>query len=332
MPSPQELAAKESPVRRATWQGGLVVLGICAGTVAWAAVGSQTDAACGCADYGWVAAAGNADAAFIASAGTITRADAQGGLLRRAHAIAYSARSGSPLVWLSAGEERLWAGQRGSARAFRASDLAPLGPPLRLFRGGQGPNIASAAGAVWGIELNGGVVRGADPRRPARVWSVGVGRGTADIASDGRTVYVALHRRWAGHQIARSTRSALVAIDARTHRIVWRRAVGFDPDAIAAGASGVWATGGREGQLVELGRRDGRVLMRVQIGRGATDVAAAADGAVVLTDRGLFGVSSGVGVRWLAGAGRQDQAVVLGGRRLWIADARQGALKPARPV
>jgi hypothetical protein len=54
------------------------------------------------------------------------RADGRGGVVRRAGALGGSPESGPPLVWLAVGDGRLWASERGTARAFRSGDLAPL--------------------------------------------------------------------------------------------------------------------------------------------------------------------------------------------------------------
>jgi hypothetical protein len=320
-------------VRADTLRGALAVAAICAGTVAWAGVGGAgVGAACGCeGERAGLATAGTGSAAFSASGGTLLRADARGAIVRRATALTGSPRSGPPSVWLAAGDGRLRAGAHGTVRAFGAVDLAPLGRSLRLFPGGgQGP-IAVAAHAVWAIERFGGAVRGADPLRPQRIWSIPVGRGTAGLVADAGTLYVSLVRTAAGGPISRRAAPAVVAIDAATRRVIWRRSLDFDPLLLAVGRSGVWVAGGRRGDLVALGRERGRVLARTRLDRPAVDLAATAGGVLALTDGGVLAVArDGATAPTAPIAPRRGAALAVGGGSAWLAGA-DGALTRLGP-
>jgi hypothetical protein len=305
-------------------------------TVAFAAFGSTTGGSkgCGCDPEGaQVAVAGSAAAAFAASDGLIVRADAMGNVVRRTGALAGSRRSGAPPTWLAVGGGRLWVSQFGVLSALRERDLAPVGRPVRLFSdGGDGP-VAVAAGAVWGIRFSGGDIRGADPARPARVWSVGVGRGTVDLAARDGTLYAALISRVAGKRIAPAASPAVVAVDAATRRVVWRRALGFEPYRLAVGPDIVWATGGRRGEVAGLSPTDGRILVRAHMDHPAADLAATASGAVALTHGGLVGIDArgDVSPAGLPVAPHRG-ALVAGAGSLWLAEPERGPLRRLGPL
>lgn len=71
---------------------------------------------------------------------------------------------------------------------------------------------------------------------------------------------MAAHALWgielsgAGQAVTRRGSPALVAIDAATRGVIWRRSLDFDPFEPAVGRGGVWASGGRCGDLVALRR------------------------------------------------------------------------------
>jgi len=302
-------------------RGAIVVTAICVGTVAWAAAGTAGGSGCGCDEAPLLpATAGTGSAVFAAADGALVRADAHGTTVRR-NAIPFSARSGPPPVWLAAGDGRVWASARGAARAFSTRDLSPVGPSLRPFPGrGLGP-IAVAGHAVWGIERFGGSVRGVDPRMPGRVWNVAVGRGTTDLAAGPRRLYVALARTaWGGRTISRDAARGVVAIDVASHRVSWRRALGFDPLRLAAGPSGVWAAGAH-GDLVALAPQTGRVRARTRLGGLPDGLAATAGGALVTIGGAVTRVALNGALTPAWPATPSHAALAAGGGGVWLAGA-----------
>jgi streptogramin lyase len=195
----------------------------------------------------------------------------------------------------------------GAARGRAGLDVEVVSPgdayvPLGFGEGSlwaTDPFICNDTGSVSGSASSGGasfsasvqamcampdkmVLRRLDPRtgeEAAAVTLEGFFANVPELAVGAGSVWVAS---------ASEDSDLVIRVDAETNRVVDRIALGSPLTGLAFGHGSVWVTGSGRGTLSRIDPRTGEVAAEIEVGRGATDVAADEGSGAVWVASGSF--------------------------------------------
>ena len=210
--------------------------------------------------------------------------------------------------------------------AGTVSRLDPTGSRVIQTVEGAGPSptgIAAGADAIWVAESGGQKVARISPATNTVVKEYPVGNGPSGVAVD------TAGQVWVTDRLD----GTLVRLDPDSGHVT-PYAIGLTPMDVAVGAGAVWVSDYDKGAVVRVDPRDGSVLARVNVGNGASAIAAS-DAAVWVANR-LDGTVSHIdpltnSVVGAPAVGAEPTGVAIAQDAVWVAVASTSELVEIDP-
>jgi ABC-type transport system substrate-binding protein/DNA-binding SARP family transcriptional activator len=224
-------------------------------------------------------------------------------------------------VGLAAGSHSLWV-TTSSGELIRA-DLGGSARASSSLSVGNPGAIAVAAGSVWMLEPDRGVVARIDPSTARVVRTIPVGNGPTAIAPGLGAVW-----------ITNETDGTLSRVDTARAKVARTIPIGQDPDGVAVGAGSVWVSDAGDGVVLRLEPADSRILASIPVGAapgglafggGSLWVADREDGTVWRIDPASNSVRT-------IPIGRSADGVAIAGGSVWAISTADGSLNRIDPA